>query len=94
MGRSVSGENGAGISRLASTGFEGDGAACAFGAGNDSGLDEGQTAVAGAVRMSIKILTSAVEDLMDGDVVVVWRMLDLRRDPDRNRQALQAGSNK
>jgi len=50
--------------------------------------------VDGYYRLLSRRFPYAVYYKMDDDVVVVWRVLDLRRDPDRNRQALHAGNNK
>ena len=45
--------------------------------------------VDGFYRLLSRRFPYAVYYKMDGDVVVVWRVLDLRRNPEHNRQALQ-----
>jgi plasmid stabilization system protein ParE len=45
--------------------------------------------VYGFYRMLSRRFPYAVYYRMNGDVAVVWRVLDLRRDPARTRQALE-----
>lgn len=45
--------------------------------------------VYGFYRMLSRRFPYAVYYRIEEDVVIVWRVLDLRRDPERNRQALQ-----
>ena len=46
--------------------------------------------VDGFYRLLSRRFPYAVYYKIDGDTVVVWRVLDLRRNPGRNRQALQS----
>lgn len=48
--------------------------------------------VYGYHRMLAKRFPFAVYYTRDDDLVVVWRVLDMRRDPERTRRALQNGS--
>jgi plasmid stabilization system protein ParE len=43
----------------------------------------------GFYRMLSRRFPYAVYYKMDGDLVIVWRVLDLRRDPDGTQRALQ-----
>jgi len=45
--------------------------------------------VDGFYRLLSRRFPYAVYYKIDGDTIVVWRVLDLRRDPRRNRRALQ-----
>ena len=45
--------------------------------------------VDGFYRLLSRRFPYAVYYEMDGDVAVVWRVLDLRRNPERNRQSLR-----
>ncbi len=46
----------------------------------------------GFYRLLSRRFPYAVYYKVDGDVIVVWRVLDLRRDPESNRKALQNGN--
>jgi len=45
--------------------------------------------VDGFYRLLSRRFPYAVYYKIDGDIILVWRVLDLRRDPRRNRRALQ-----
>ena len=47
--------------------------------------------VNGFYRLLSRRFPYAVYYKIDGDTIIVWRVLDLRRNPERNRQALQSG---
>jgi plasmid stabilization system protein ParE len=50
--------------------------------------------VYGYYRMLSKRFPYAVYYTVEGDLAVVWRVLDLRRNPDRIRRALKRGQRK
>ena len=47
--------------------------------------------VDGFYRLLSRRFPYAVYYKVDGETIVVWRVLDLRRNPEHNRQALQGG---